>query len=147
MVYQVHGTTRTDSGKDAPDPGTAGRRKLRLRVATAFAALLLAAPLATLTAGPAQAQTTVPVRLSGSPCYTGGSLAFWRLVVDDQISTGNIYGTSTHVGLSPGSHYFIAQAWCKYLWVVGAGRSGTMHAWVYSSGYQPTVTVFAGLYY
>lgn len=147
MASRSAGKVAVHSGEDTRVTHSRGHWKLRHRAITALVAIALWAPLVTLGAVPAQAQTRVPVRLSGSPCYTFGSLAFWRLVVDDEVSTGNISGTSTTVGLTPGSHYFIAQAWCRYFGVVGAGRSGTVHAWVYSSGYQPTVTVFAGLYY
>lgn len=114
----------------------------------ALALLLTLAALAPLSASPANAATgkDVPVGFTGSHCYRGGKLAFMKVVVDNGGVT-TIYGsTGTVRNVSPGKHTFVIQAWCRYGWVVGAGRSGSVCGWVYHSGYQPRINVFATAY-
>jgi opacity protein-like surface antigen len=112
----------------------------RLQVLIASFVLILAGAIAPL---PANAAVTVPVAIGGNHCYTGGKLAYWKFTADWEYTSGNIYGTSTSVSLGGGRAYtFTAQAWCKYGFVIGAGRKGQQRAWVYSSGYQPRVTIY-----
>ena len=88
-----------------------------------------------------------PVKNGGSHCYAGGKLTSWKLVVDNSYTSGFITGTSTTVPqLSSGKHQFFVQTWCRYGFVIGAGRSGSANGWIYSSGYQPSITVYLGLF-
>lgn len=125
-----------------PDVGT-GKR-----LAKAGAAIAVALGATLVTGMPADAATSVPVHLSEltSNCSVG-SFFSWKLAVDSATTTPMLYSRDTTVSVPSGSHYFVAQVWCRWGAVGGlAGRSGAQHAWVYSSGYQPRVTVYPGVY-
>ena len=103
---------------------------------TLVSALAVVAPNAT-----ASAASNVPVGVSGSHCYAGGRLVFFTINVETCCNT-RISGSTGSIGtVSAGRHTFTAQAFCKYGFVVGAGRSGQSCGWVYSSGYQPRIYV------
>ncbi len=121
--------------------------KIASRIGRLAATMALMAGLTAFTdSATAQAGSDVPVKISGSHCYKGGKLAYWKLAVGNQYTSGKIYGTSTTVPyLTTGKHQFVAQAWCRYGLVIGAGRSGSVYGWVYGSGKQPAIVVYLGI--
>jgi hypothetical protein len=127
-----------------------GKGNMKTKVRAVLVALGLIggiAGAATLTT-PAEAAGSwrpVPIRISGNVCYPGGSFAFWRAATDGS-TTGNMYSTSDNIWETPGRHVFNAQVWCRSGPIIGAGRSGAQAAWVYTSGYQPTITIYSGLF-